>query len=127
MPAVRRTAVVLILLVPLTMASAGCGEVRDRLDDVRDTADQVTDRVRFCLALARTLHAIESGSPATAADAAEEAFATVPDNMADDARQVVEAVRRSLAGDAGLHDADVRGAARQLEERTRVLCDPTSS
>lgn len=117
----------MLLLVPLTVTSAGCSTVRDRIDDVRESAEQVTDRVRFCLALTRTLHAVESGSPATAADAAEETLATVPRNIADDARQVVEAVRRSLDGDDTLHGPDVRDAVRQLEERTRTLCDPTGS
>lgn len=120
--------VILLLLVPLAVTSAGCGVVLDRVDDLRDSAEQATDRVRFCLALTRTVRAIESGSPDTAAEAAEEALATAPSDIADDAQQVVEALRRARDGqDGALNDPGVREAAQRLEQRARALCDPTAS
>lgn len=116
-----------LLAALLALGSVGCGDVLDRVDELRGDAEQVTDRARFCLALTRTIAAIESGSPDTAAEAAEEALATAPTDITEDARLVVEGVRQSLdGGDDALDDPALHDAADRLQQRTRELCDPTS-
>jgi hypothetical protein len=114
----------LALLVVLTV---GCADVRDQVDDLRTGADELSDRARFCLSVARTASAIEAGSPETAADAAEEVLAQAPDELREDAGFVAERLRAARDGDRdALEDPEVREAAERLRDRTRELCDPTS-
>jgi glycerol dehydrogenase-like iron-containing ADH family enzyme len=112
----------MLLLVPLTILAAGCGDVLDRVDELRGGAEQVTDRARFCLAVTRAVAAVEANAPDTAAEAAEEALATAPEDIDDAARALVDAVR-AADGDP-FRDDDVTRAAERLEDRTRELCDP---
>jgi hypothetical protein len=117
----------LVLLAVLTVLVAGCAEVRQHADDLRDGAQQLSDQARFCLALARTVTAIESGSPTTAAEAAEEAYAQAPSDIRDEAATVVDAVRAARDGEgSGLDDPEVRAAAERLRTRAEDLCDPRS-
>jgi hypothetical protein len=107
--------------------TVGCADARERVDDLRADADELTDRARFCLSVARTASAIEAGSPETAADAAEEVLAQAPDELREDARFVADRLREARDGDReALQDPEVREAAERLRDRTRELCDPTS-
>ncbi len=118
----RSRAVVAVLAVLL----ASCSDVQDRIDQVRDSASELTDQARFCLTIARTVSAIESGSPQTAAEAAEEAFAQAPEEVRADAEAVLDAIRSTDGGAAeALEDPDVRAAAERLRDRTADLCDPS--
>jgi hypothetical protein len=124
----RRTALPIVSLSVVLVLAVGCADVRDRVDDLRGGADELTDRGRFCLSVARTATAIEGGSPETAIDAAEEAVAQAPEELRDDARLVADRLRAARDGDGdALRDPQVREAAERLRDRTRELCDPTSS
>jgi hypothetical protein len=117
------------LLLPalLVIAAAGCADVPDRVDDLRAGAEDVTERGRFCLSVARTASAIESGSTDTAVAAAEEALAQAPDELRDDARFVADRLRAARDGDReALRDPELHDTAERLQARTRELCDPTS-
>jgi hypothetical protein len=116
-----------LALALLTVVTVGCADVRERVDDLRADADELTDRARFCLSVARTASAIEAGSPETAADAAEEVLAQAPDELREDARFVADRLREARDGDReALEDPEVREAAERLRDRTRELCDPAS-
>jgi hypothetical protein len=116
-----------LLIALLVVLTVGCTDVRERVDDLRAGADDLTDRARFCLSIARTASAIEAGSPGTAADAAEEVLAQAPDELRDDARLIAERLQAARDGDReALRDPEVREAAERLRDRTRELCDPTS-
>jgi hypothetical protein len=116
-----------LALALLTVVTVGCADVRERVDDLRADADELTDRARFCLSVARTASAIEAGSPETAADAAEEVLAQAPDELREDARFVADRLREARDGDREtLRDPEVREAAERLRDRTRELCDPTT-
>jgi hypothetical protein len=124
---VHRSPLPLVLLALLLAAAVGCSDVRDRVDDLRSGADDLSDQAQFCLSVARTATAIETGSPDTAASAAEEAVAQAPDELRDDARFVADRLRAARDGDRdALRDPEVREAAERLRDRTRELCDPTS-
>jgi hypothetical protein len=124
---VRPVRLALVVLTMLLVAAVGCSDVRDRVDDLRAGAGDLTERAQFCLSVARTASAIEAGSPQTAANAAEELLAQAPDELRDDARFVADRLRAARDGDRdALRDPEVRDAARRLQERTRELCDPTS-
>jgi hypothetical protein len=124
---VHRSRLPLVLLALLLAAAVGCSDVRDRVDDLRSGADDLSDQAQFCLSVARTATAIETGSPDTAASAAEEAVAQAPDELRDDARFVADRLRAARDGDRdALRDPEVREAAERLRDRTRELCDPTS-
>jgi hypothetical protein len=117
------------LLLPalLVLAAVGCSDVPGRVDDLRAGADDVAERGRFCLSVARTATAMESGATGTAVAAAEEALAQAPDELRDDARFVADRLRAARDGDeAALRDPELQATAERLRDRTRELCDPTS-
>jgi hypothetical protein len=115
------------LVALLVVTTVGCADVRDRVDDLRAGADDLSERAQFCLSVARTASAIDAGSPDTAADAAEEALAQAPDEIRDDARLVADRLREARDGDGdALRDPRVREAAERLRDRTREMCDPTT-
>lgn len=121
----RRCVLVLVLAAVVTAAVSGCADVGDRVERVRNETQELTERARFCLAITRAATAIESGSPATAAEAAEEVLAQAPEELTAQARSVVDELRRVVADeDADLRDADLRQAAERLRARTLELCDP---
>jgi hypothetical protein len=72
------------------------GEVEDGLERARDTVERLSDDARFCLAVTRTISAIESGSPDTAEEAAAEVVAQAPEGLAEPAREVVDELRRAI-------------------------------
>jgi hypothetical protein len=126
-PLVHRSSLRLLLSTLLLVAAVGCSDVRDRVDDLRAGAEDLNDRTQFCLSVARTATAIETGSPDTATAAAEEAVAQAPDELRDDARFVADRLRAARDGDKeALRDPEVRDAAERLRDRTREMCDPTS-
>jgi hypothetical protein len=124
---VRNPPLRLLLVALLAVTAVGCADVRDRVDDLRAGADDLSERAQFCLSVARTASAIDTGSPETAAAAAEEALAQAPDELRDDARLVADRLRAAGDGDPqALREPEVREAAERLRERTREMCDPTS-
>lgn len=120
--AMRVSMLGLLLSAMLATLVAGCADAGDA-ERLRGQAEELTDRARFCLAVTRAVTAVESGSPDTAREAAEEVLAQAPDELATEARTVVEELRRVLAdGDPDLRDPDLRAAADQLRERSAQLC-----
>ncbi len=116
----------LTLLFALALVGAiGCTDVRERGDQAMEAIDQMSERGRFCLALARAVTAIESASPETAREAIEEAVTQAPDDLLDDVRTLADAIRAAEdQGADGLRDPEVQRAAEALRDRTRELCDP---
>ena len=107
------------LTAALAIGLVGCADVERQAGALREPAEELTDQARFCLAVTRTATAIESGSPATAREAAEEVLAQAPEELATEARTVVEELRRVLAeGEANLRDPDLDRAVEQLQERS---------
>jgi hypothetical protein len=103
---------------------AGCAGLDTRVDDLRGDAEELSERARLCLSIARAVSAVESGSPDTAEDAAEEVSAQAPDDLAATASEVVEHLRAAAEeGDASLRDPDLRAAVDRLREQTRELCE----
>lgn len=119
---------VALLLAACALGAVACTDVRDRLGEVRESADEIADQARFCFALARALTALDGGSsPEAAADAAEEVLAQAPDHLRDDARIVAEGLRAARDGDPdALRDPEFQAAAQRLRDDTRELCDPTT-
>ena len=125
----RRTVIVLVLAAVLSTAVGACADVRTQVGEgverLRDDSQELSDRARFCLAITRVTTAIESGSPATAQEAAEELLAQAPDDLTSQAQAVVTELRRVLADDrADLRDAELGEAIDQLRATTRDLCEP---
>jgi hypothetical protein len=125
--------VALGLLAALLAACAGPGEglgrraldgAQDGLDRARDAVDDLSDEARFCLAITRTVAAIESGSPATAEEAAEEVLAQAPEELVEPAREVVDELRRVLAADGDLRAPELGDAVDQLLDAAAERCDP---
>lgn len=103
----------------------GCADVADRFEGLRAGAEDATDSARFCLSLARAAAALDTGSPDTAADAVEELLVHAPDRVRDDARTVVDGVRRAEErGEDVWEDEEIRAAVARLRDDTRELCDP---
>ena len=120
-----RPVVMLLLAAAVLMALGGCTDLDTRADELRTQTEELTDRARFCLAITRATTAIESGSPATAREAADEVLAQAPDDLEPQAREVVELLSVAAAeGDADLRDPALQAAADELRARTVELCDP---
>lgn len=111
------------LTAVLVVGLVGCADVEGQAGAVREQVEELTDQARFCLAVTRTATAIESGSPATAREAAEEVLAQAPEQLATEARTVVEELRRVLAeGDPDLRDPELERAVEQLQQRAAEAC-----
>ncbi len=116
-----------IVAVLLVLGAGACADVRDRVDELGGSADDLTDQARFCLSVTRALTATDAGSPETAAAAAEELLAHAPEHLREDARTVARALIAARDEDAApLEDPEARAAAERLRDGTRELCDPTS-
>ncbi|MFA9432300.1 hypothetical protein [Egicoccus sp. AB-alg2] len=106
--------------------SGACSSLQERVDDVRSGAQDLTERGRFCLSVARAANALEGGNYETAADAAQEALAQAPEDLRGDARRLADAAEAVRAGDRSvLQDPEVVAAAERLRDDTRAMCDPT--
>lgn len=121
-----RPTTLLLLAATLLATLSGCAELDTRVDELRTQTEELSDRARFCLAVTRATTAIESGSPATAQEAADEVLAQAPDDLEPQARQVVDLLAVAAAeGDAELRDPALQAAADELRARTVELCDPS--
>lgn len=129
----RRALVISAWIGLLASLAAGCSGAGDAVEGLRSAADGLrgdsataVQDPGFCLALARVAAAIESGSPDTAEEAAEEALARAPEPLLDATRTVTEALRTAReAGDGSLADPELRHAVDRLAESARDLCEPT--
>jgi hypothetical protein len=125
---VRRLLPFLLCAALLIVGSAACVDVRGTVDELRSDVAELSERSRFCLALARTLTAIESGSPDTAAESAEEVLAQAPADVRERAAAVADTLRDAQdRGGVALDDPELRAAAEELRDRTRELCDPRAA
>ncbi|MEX2549317.1 MAG: hypothetical protein WD638_03740 [Nitriliruptoraceae bacterium] len=119
----RHAPPITLSLVIVAVVVAGCAGLDTRVEDLRGDAEELSEAARLCLAVTRTISAVESGSPDTAEDAAEEVFAQAPDDLAATAREVVELLGAAAAeGDASLRDPELRETVDRLREQTRELC-----
>lgn len=113
-------------MVALLVLGGACSGLQERVDDVRGTATDLTERARFCLSVTRAATALEDGNYQTAADAAQEVLAQAPEELRGDARKLAEAAEAVRDGDHSvLEDPSVVSAADRLREDTRAMCDPT--
>jgi hypothetical protein len=128
-----RTCLTIGLLASLVVACAGPGSgvgqraadtARDGLETARSALDSLSDDARFCLAVTRAVTAIEAGSPVTAEEAAEEVLAQAPDELAEEARDVVDELRRVLDDDADLRASELSEAVDRLQDASAPRCDP---
>jgi hypothetical protein len=135
-PNVRRVPAVTLLAL-LSVVALGCSELPTSFDEARDSAEAGVDRIRdavtdgdldpeailaderFCLALTRTINAIESDAPATAREAAEEVLARAPPDATDDARELTERLRE-LEG--SVEDDEARELAETLRRNADERC-----
>lgn len=109
----------------LAAGSLGCSSVGDQVNELRSGARDLSERARFCLAVARAAGAVESGSPRTALESAEEVVAQAPDDLAARAEQVLAAVETAMDGDdTALRDPALRTAIAELRDATVERCDP---
>jgi hypothetical protein len=113
-------------LVVLAVLASACNGVDDRISELRDQADDTADRVQFCLAVTRSLAAVDGGSsPAEATKAAEEVLTHVPEELRADAELVATRLREAAdTGDRSVLDDEFEAAAQRLRDDTQAMCDP---
>lgn len=125
------------VFVLLSVVALGCSELPTNLDEARGGAEAGVDRIRdaieegdvdpdallgdqrFCLALTRTVNAIESGAPATAREAAEEVLARAPEDATDQARELAQRLREM---EGSVDDDQARELAESLRETAAERC-----
>jgi hypothetical protein len=135
-PAVCRPAAVAVFAL-LSVVALGCSELPTSLDEAREGAEAGVDRIRdaiedgdvdpeallgeerFCLALTRTINAIESDAPATAREAAEEVLARAPQDVTDEARELAERLRDM---EGSVEDDEARELAESLRRTAADRC-----
>lgn len=126
-----------LVLAAATLAATGCGvddAVRDGISEAsevaRDAREQIEDtsrEVRFCAAALSTARAAQNQNWEAAIESGEELVATAPDQIADDARTVLEGARAYEDGDeSAVRSEEFHAAAERLDEYTRETCDPRS-
>lgn len=121
----RLSSPVILVIAALIVGSAGCVEVRDRYEDAVGTASDLSDQVRFCLALTRAVNAVESGAPDIARDAVEEAVVHAPAFLLADVRDLADRIRAAEpAGPEALRDPDLLADAQAIRAEVREFCDP---
>lgn len=119
------------------LAVAGCGvddavregisEASEVAEDARQQIEDTSRNVRFCAAALSTARAAQDQDWAAAIEHGEELVATAPDEIADDARVVLEGARAYRDGDpSAVQSEEFRAAAERLDEFTRETCDPRS-
>lgn len=122
----RLSTPIILAIAAMIVGSVGCVEVRDRYEDATGTAGDLSDQVRFCLALTRAVNAVESGAPDIARDAVEEAVIHAPPSLLADVRDLADRVRAAEeAGPDALRDPDLVADAQAIHDDVRDFCDPT--
>lgn len=107
-------------------ATGALEQTREGVGALSDGAGELSERARFCFALARAVSAVESGSPDTAREAAHELLAHTPDELIDEARRVIDAIEDAhRQGTHDLRDPELRNAAERLRQGARQRCDLT--
>jgi hypothetical protein len=127
----RRAWMVPVCVGLMAALLAACADVGDQVDGLVEAADSLRseaagagDEAAFCLALARTAAAVESGSPTTAEEAAEEALARAPEGLVDATRDVTETLREARDSGAGVRDEDLAEHVSRLVDVAADVCDP---
>lgn len=116
----------LVLLGLLAAGPAGCGAIGDRVTEVRESAEDASDRVQFCASAVRVATALSERDLAAAETAARDAAAEAPDEIRPQLRVVLDGVEAARSGDEeALQDPDFQRAAEQVASYARDTCDPT--
>lgn len=106
--------------------STACVNAGSAVTRTREDVGELSERARFCFALARAIAAVESSSPATVREAAEEVLAQAPPELRKEAREVIDALEEARArGDRELRDPRLRTAVERLRDAAANRCDPT--
>lgn len=115
------------VLVGATLALTGCAEVEQAIEDTTSRAEDVVETARYCSQALQVAQAVSSQDVDGAVDAGEKLVEVAPDELADDARVVLEAARRAQDGDtAALQEEEVVAAAERLRTTTEETCSPGS-
>lgn len=108
----------------------GCGAVGDRVEGVRSTVSDVTQRARVCAEMVQTFSALDADAleadPEGAIEALRDLADRSPDLVASLQDQLTTLVERIEAVEAGggnpLADADLRAAARGVASQAVAWC-----
>ncbi len=113
------------LLVALVLAS-GCAQMGTGTTDLSDQAESVAEHTRFCLSLARTLSALDSGTDVgTALEAAEETLTRAPADLRNAGRAVTDHLGRASDGEfEALNAPAFEDAVEELRDRGLATCNP---
>lgn len=127
----RRALMISLSIGLLHASAAGCaavgkpvGEHRSVAGERQDDLEGMTGEAGFCLSLTRAAVAIESGSPATAEEAIEEAVALAPEDLVNAARAIADVVRRARDDDGwDPTDPELARAVDQLTATAHHTCE----
>lgn len=121
----------LLILAAASLVLAGCSSVlapvTERVDQVRETAADVTVRAGYCVSAARAAANFDESDPQQAMESLTELLDGAPDELDDLTARLEQAVSQASDGDlAALDTPEMREVADQLMQRTMELCDPRS-
>lgn len=127
----------LLTIAIAALALAGCGiddAVQDGISQASEVAGQAreqiedtTRNVKFCTAALSTAQAAEDQDWDAAIESGENLVETAPEEIADDARTVLEGAKAYRDGDqSAVQTEEFRAAAERLDSFTRETCDPRS-
>lgn len=99
---------------------AGCGPLRQQVEDVAGT-------VEYCAQAVEVAQAVRDRNLEQGLAAADDLASSAPDDIRPEVETVREALQTAQGGDAtALADPEVQQAAIRIEEFSRRECDPTS-
>lgn len=120
-----------LALAAASLALTGCSSVLEpvtqRVDQVRETAADVTIRAGYCVSAARAAANFDESDPQQAMESLTDVLDGAPSELDDLASRIEQAVAQAADGDLeALDTPEMRAVAEQLMERTIEMCDPRS-
>lgn len=125
----------LVTAVCATLALTGCGAVEDGINQATDVADQAREQIedtsrnlQYCAAALSTAEAVRNENWEDAVESGENLVETAPEEIADEARTVLDGARAYQSGEdeAAVQTEEFRSAAQRVADFTRETCDPRS-
>lgn len=115
------------LLLGAALMTGACAEVEQAVDSASERANEVAETARYCVQAIEVAQAVSDQDVDAAVEAGRELVEVAPEEIADEARIVLDAAERAQGGDmAALQEDEVVAAAERLRTTTEETCSPGS-
>lgn len=113
------------VLLGTALLVGGCTQVEQAVEEASERAHEVAETARYCVEAIDVAQAIADSDVEAAVTAGEELVEVAPEELADDARLLLDAARRAQDGElSALEEPEVVAAAERLRTATERTCSP---